>query len=153
MASPFEVLVTNLNQLGFFGFLLPWLFVFAVSFGILLKTKVLGDDKKIIGVVSLTLAFFVIGFGGPAFGNFFVALSGLSGMVLAGILVIILFVSMAGGDFSKLMESKASIALVAGIGIIVFVTALGARISVSSEALAAIFMVIVLAVAVYFVAK
>jgi hypothetical protein len=30
MANPFEILVMNLNQLGFFGFLLPWVFMFAI---------------------------------------------------------------------------------------------------------------------------
>ena len=59
--NPFELLVSNLNQMGFFGFLLPWLLMFAVTYGLLVKSKVLGEDQKLIGVISLVAAFFVVG--------------------------------------------------------------------------------------------
>ena len=64
MADPFSILVANLNALGFFGFLLPWIFMFAVTYGLLAKAKFF-EDTKIVGVISLVLAFFVVGFGGP----------------------------------------------------------------------------------------
>ena len=80
--NPFEILVSNLNQMGFFGFLLPWLFMFAVVYGLLVKSKVLGEDQKIIGVVSLVSAFFVIGFGGVAIGTFFSNLFGIAAVIM-----------------------------------------------------------------------
>lgn len=152
MASPFELLVTNLEQLGFFGFLLPWLLVFAVVYALLLKSKLLGDDHKIIGVVSLVVAFFVIGFGGLAFGRFFSNLFGMASLVFAGILVTVLFAALAGIDISKFADKKAIMVLAAGIGIIVFVTALGGLgAKINSEVFAAIFMVIVMGVAIMFI--
>src|SRR3989338_1831918 len=138
MASPFEALVSNFNQLGIFGFLLPWIFIFAITFGALLKSKAMGEDKRIIGVISLVVAFFVVGFGSPAFGGFFVSIFGLASMVLAIILVIVLFITMSGGDVSKLMENKAILYLIAIIAVIVifpfFVLATGINLSDDSIA-------------------
>ena len=151
--NPFEILVNNLNQMGFFGFLLPWLLMFAVTYGLLLKSKALGEDQKIIGVISLIVAFFVVGYGGPLFGLFFQHLFGIAAMIIGGILVTVLFVSMAGGDISKLAENKAVIALLAGIGLIVFMIALGTYgATIENDVIAAIFVVIIMAIAVVFIA-
>ncbi len=149
----FETLVANLNQLGIFGFLLPWIFIFAVTFGALLKSKALGEDKKILGVISLTVAFFVVGFGGPVFGQFFVGLFGIASMILATILVIVLFVTMSGGDMSKLLENKLVLYLIVGLSIVIvlpfFAQATG--ISLSSDAVAIIIVLAIMGAAVYFV--
>lgn len=152
--NPFELLVYNLNQMGFFGFLLPWLFMFAVVFGLLVKTKVLGEDIKVSALVALVVAFFTIGYGGPFLANFFVNLFGVAAVVIAGILVIVLFISMAGGDITKLMESKAVIALVAAVGIVVFFIVLAALggVQIGGDVIGIIFIIIVMAIAVFFVA-
>ena len=151
--NPFELLVSNLNNMGFFGFLLPWLLMFALVYGLLLKSKALGEDQKVMGVVSLVAAFFVVGYGGPLLGTFFQNLFGVAAIVLGGILVTVLFVSMAGGDISKLAESKAIMALLAGVGVIVFMLVLGAfGVTIQNDVIAAIFMVIVMAIAVVFIA-
>lgn len=154
MSNPFEILVTNLNQLGFFGFLLPWIFTFAVMFGLLLKSKVLGDNKRIAGVVSVVIAFFVVGFGGPGIASFFVGLFGLASIVLAGILVIALFLAISGTDISKIADNKAIVYAIVGIGIVVFFTAAGSfGIRISDSTIAIIFMLLVLVVAIAFITK
>jgi len=153
MADPFTILVTNLNQLGFFGFLLPFIFIFAVAYGLLLKAKYF-EDQKIIGVISLVLAFFVVGFGGSGLAGFFVNLFGLATIVLAGILVIVLFVAMSGADVSKVLSGKGVVAAVVGVGIVVFFVALGALgVSVNDSVIGIIFVIIVLAIAILFVTK
>ena len=152
MANPFEILVSNLNQLGIFGFLLPWVLMFAVTFAVLMKSKALGEDKRIAGVIALTVAFFVVGFGGPAFGNFFVGLFGAASMVLAAILVIVLFVTMSGGDVSKLMESKALLALIAGVSLIIVFTLAGGTALLSNDVISMLFIVVIMGIAVYFIA-
>ena len=119
MPNIFEVLVSNLSSLGFFNFFLPFLFTFAIIYGLLLKTKAVSEDQKVIGVISLAISFFVIGFGGPLIGEFFINLAGLGTIVLAGILIIVLFVGLAGGDVSKIMEGKGITAIVVGISVIV----------------------------------
>lgn len=154
MPNPFETLVTNLNQLGFFGFLLPWIFTFAVIFALLLKYKVLGENKRIIGVISLVVAFFVTGFGGPAIASFFVGLFGLASIVLAGILVIALFLAISGTDISKLAENKAIAYAIVGIGLVVFFVAAGSLgIKISESTIAIIFMLLILIVAIAFITK
>lgn len=154
MADPFSVLVSNLNALGFFGFLLPFVFVLAISYGLLIKSKMF-EDQKIIGVISLVLAFFVIGFGGPGLANFFVGAFGLAAIVLAGILIIVMFVALAGGDVSKLMgDNKAVMAALAGVGIIIFFVAAGSvGVRASDSVVGIIFVIVVLAVAILFIAK
>ena len=150
--NPFEILVMNLNSMGFFGFLLPWILMFALVYALLLKSKFV-EDQKIIGVISLVVAFFVVGYGGPLLGDFFVNIFGIAAVVLAGILIILLFVAMSGADISKLANKEIAAALIA-VGIIVFIIALGSLgVSINNDVMAAIFLVIVLAVAVLFIAK
>ena len=151
MADPFSVLVANLNSLGFFGFLLPFVFIFAVVYALLMKGKFI-DDQKIIGVLSLVFAFFVVGYGGPMLANFFVNLFGLATLILAGILIIVLFIAMAGGDASKVLSGKPAVAVLVGIGIIIFAVAAGGLgVAVSDSVIGIIFVIIVLAIAIMFV--
>ncbi len=154
MADPFTILVTNLNSLGLFGFLLPFILMFSLTFGLLMKAKFF-DDHKITGVISLVLAFFVIGFGGPALANFFVNLFGYAGVGLAGVLVIILFVTMSGGYISKLGGNKVVAAAAAGVGLIITFVALGALgvAVVSDSVIGIVFVIVILALAVLFVTK
>lgn len=154
MPDPFTVLVTNLNSLGFFGFLLPFIFIFVVMYGLLLKAKFF-EDQKITGVLSLVVAFFVIGYGGPVLANFFVNAFGLATLVLAGILIIVLFIAMSGGDLSKLTaNNKAIAAIAAGVGLIVFFVAAGALgVGISDGVIGIVFVIILLALAVMFITK
>lgn len=155
MADPFTILVGNLKQLGFFGFFLPFLLMFAISYGLLLKNKVLGENPKIIGVVSLLLAFFVIGFGGPLLGAFFINLFGLAVVILGGILVIVLFIGMTGGSIASITENKIVTAVVVGIGILLFVAVVEgvtrARL-ISNEFIATILVIIIMGISVMFIA-
>ena len=148
--DPFSLLVANLNALGFFGFLLPWIFVFVVVYGLLTKAKFF-ENPKIVGVLSLVLAFFVIGFGGPWLANFFVNLFGYAAVIIAGILVIVLFVTMSGGNVTKLFDNKAVAILMAAVGLVIFFVAVGGSAVVVSDAVIGIvFVIILMAVAVYF---
>ena len=150
--GPFEILVSNLNQMGFFGFLLPWVFMFVVSYGLLMKAKAF-EDPKVIGVLSIVLAFFVVGFGGPFLAGFFTTLFGYAAIIIAGILVIVLFIAMSGGSVGKLFDNKGVAAVLAGIGIIVFFIAVGGSgVFISDSVLGIVFIIIVMAIAVYFIA-
>ena len=151
MADPFTILVSNLNQLGFFGFLLPWIFMFAISYGLLMKAKFF-ENQKITGVLSLVIAFFVIGFGGPWLAGFFVNLFGYAAVIIAGILVVILFITMSGGNVTKLFDNKGAAVILAGIGIIVFFIAVGGSgVVISDSVIGIIFVIIVMALAIYFI--
>jgi hypothetical protein len=154
MANPFEVLVSNLNALGFFGFLLPWVFIFVVAYGLLAKTKVLGEDHRINAVLSIVLAFFVTGFGGPWLANFFTTVFGVAAAVLAGILVLVLFMGMAGMSIEKMLHNKPIQVALIGIAILVFVVAAGGlSIAIRPDVVAIVLVLIVLAAAVAFITK
>jgi len=149
--DPFSLLVANLNALGFFGFLLPWIFMFTISYGLLMKAKVF-ENPKVIGVLSLVLAFFVVGFGGPWLAMFFTNLFGYAAVIIAGILVIVLFITMSGGSISKLFDNKGVAVLLAAIGLVVFFIAVGGSVvMVSDSVIGIIFVIILMAVAVYFI--
>jgi hypothetical protein len=155
MANPFEIMVSNLRDLGFFGFLFPWVLMFALTFGLLLKSKALGEDKRVMGVVSMVVAFFVIGFGGPALGTFLTNAFGLATIVLAGILITILFVAMSGYDVTKFADAKVIALVGVAIGLVVFFMALssiGVKVNLSDPLLSTLFVIIVLGVAVWFIA-
>jgi len=148
MATPFETVlglpVTNL--------VLTWVLIFTISYASLLKTKVLGENQKIIGVTSAVFAFFVVGFGAVVLGQFFQTLFGFSAFVIGGILVAILFIAMAGGDIGKTLGTSKVAAILAGIAAIVFLAASGIFTrGFSSDIISTIFVIIVLIIAVIFV--
>ena len=56
----FQHVIDLLVEFGFFAVLLPWLLIFAIFFGVLQKTGILGDKKNINAIVALAAAFFVV---------------------------------------------------------------------------------------------
>lgn len=144
-----------MHRLGFFGFVLPWLLTFAVVYGLLAKTKVLGEDLKVVGVTAMVIAFFVTGFGGVAFGLLLSSMFGMAIIILATIIIIVLFAAMTGFDMSAFTDHKGILAVLIGIGILIFFTVGAAsvlKINISGEVASIIFVLILMAVAVYFIA-
>ena len=157
--NPFEVLVFNLSQLGVYNIFLPFLLTFAIFYGLLKKSEILGDDEKVMGVVSLVVAFFVTGYAAYPLGLLLSNIFGIAIVVISGILVIIMFMSMAGYDIGGLKENKLVPALAAIIGVILFIVA-GALaifgvedIQAESNVIGAIVLLVVMVIAVYLVAK
>ena len=151
MADPFSVLVQNLNALGFFGFLLPWIFVFVIVYGLLMKGKFF-EDKRVIGVLSLVIAFFAIGFGGPLLANFFVSLFGFGTLILAALLIVVLFLAMTGRDITKIGDTKTLAVVFVGIAVVIFAVAMGSYgVSINDSVIGIVFIIIVLAIAIMFV--
>ncbi|OYT56139.1 MAG: hypothetical protein B6U68_03775 [Candidatus Aenigmarchaeota archaeon ex4484_14] len=151
----FATLIQNLNNMGFYGFVLPWLLVFAIVYAILQKTKVFGDQaKNINGLIALIFAFFVTGYAGDAVGNFFINIFGGSSIIFGGILVFLLFGGMLGFKIDE-DTNKNVIGLVAVIIAILLFLAVGgpsvAGIRLTDEMMGAIFMVLVVAFAVMFI--
>lgn len=112
MVYIFENVMQLLTNYGFFAVLLPWLLIFAIVYGLLLKTKILGEQKNIIAIVSLALAFFVV-----ASTNIVVALQNLiptaSYLIVAALLLLIImgffFKDVGEGLFGTSNLAKAAI--------------------------------------------
>ncbi len=70
-ASPVDNVLNLLTAFGFFRVVLPFLLIFAILYGIILKTGILGSNvgndaqpqvKSIAAIISLATAFLVIGY-------------------------------------------------------------------------------------------
>src|SRR3989338_10453648 len=114
----------------FYGFLLPWIFTFAIVYGLLGKIHLFGEkDKnkksdKINIALAFVIAFFVTGAAGPQLAAFFINLFGGAAVYLAGILVIILFLAIIGkGD--ALSKHMIYVIAVIVIGILLFLGSTG----------------------------
>jgi len=151
-----DQLVQSLSRMGFYEFLLPWLFTFAIVYGLLHKAGLFGDiNKKISGILAIVIAFFITPFAGPALTGFFSTLSVVTSTVLAGILVVILFGVLIGieGDGKFLGKKKNSTAVVVILGVIAFVVAAGGKVlgfNLSSN-IGTIFVVLLVIAAIAFI--
>ena len=141
--------------IDFYGFFLPWIFTFAIVFGLLSKANVFGqnNNQRISAALAFVIAFFVTAVGGPQLAGFFTSIFGGASMFLAGILVIILFTTMIGheGPIGKHMWALAAVVL---IGIMLFLASSGQFVTVSvitPDLAGMLFWIVIIIVAVYFV--
>lgn len=148
----FSTLVHNLNTMGFYGFILPWLFIFAIVFGLLgavaEKTKM---DKRVNGLIALVVAFFITGY--TNIGVVFLNIFGISSMILAGALMIVLFFALFGIRFGATWEWALAAII---IGLILFFAVGGAvwvGIRLTNDVIALLFMIFIVALAVMFVTR
>ncbi len=132
--------------------------MFAVCFGLLLKHKILGEDKNIIGVVSIVIAFFVTGYGAVPLGEVLSNMFGAAAVVLAGVLVVVLIAHMAGFELSAFTDRKGVLAVLVIVGILLFIASgalavFGVSGGVNDTVIAAIFMIALVVIAVWFIGK
>ena len=147
----FGTLVQNLNALGFYGFVLPWLLIFAVVYGLLIGVKAFGDNKKVSGVVALVFAFFITAYTG--IGSFFVNLFGFASIFLAIALVVILFIAFAGFELKANIETFIIVAIIALIIFFVLGGGIISGIALTDESIAVLFIIIFMALVVLFLTK
>ena len=91
LGADFPTMLANLQQVGFFNYILPFALIFAITFAIIRSAKVIEGDW-IIFLISLVVAFFAMLFFStlPILG-FFASFFGRIGVILV-ILVMILIV-------------------------------------------------------------
>ena len=58
----FGSIIDSLAQMGFFSYVLPFLLIFAVVYGILLKVKIFGEKNAVSAVVALAVALLAVQF-------------------------------------------------------------------------------------------
>jgi hypothetical protein len=155
----FEDVLTALRNLGFYDFLLPWLFTFAVVYGLLRASKLFGDvNQKISAALALIVAFFVTGYAGPSMASFFTTIFGGASMVIAGILVIVLFVSLVGFEMKDIKKTGALIILII-VGVVLWLVSAGVAKGVgllpllSADMIAFILVMVVIVIAVWAIVK
>jgi hypothetical protein len=145
---------------SFYGFLLPWLFSFAIVFGLLTKAKLFGDASQKVNVaLAFVIAFFVTGLGGPTLASFFVNFFGGSAIFLAGILVFLLFLTLLGGE--KGMRGNwhtgtLGFIFIVIVAIVLFLSSQGTFagfFSLNSDTTSLIFWLVIIIIAAYMITK
>ena len=151
----FGTMISNLNQMGFYDFVLPWLFIFAIVYAILKKTNILGNNSA-NALVSIVVAFFATSYTGISLGAYFTSIFGQSSIFFAAILVFFIFAGLFGfkPDEGTFKNSKWLI-IPAAIVILLFLSQNGVLLGfdINSESSAALIMVGVVALAILFVTQ
>ena len=154
MADPITGLFSQLGNIGFFSFLLPWLFTFAIVYGLLIKVNIFGDiNKKVSGVIAIVIAFFITPYAGPGLASYFATLSTEISIVLAAILTVVLFGAMVGLTHADFGKGKRGWVIIIIAAIVIFF-ALGGEISgitFGSDMLVTIVFLAILVVSVWLV--
>lgn len=145
----------NLNTVGAFDIFLPWILFLAIIYAILTKTEVLGKELSVQAVVSIVLSFFIVNYALPA--NFLTNLFGIMGMFIAGIIVLILLLGMAGIKLEELFgkDNKTWVGLgIAVIAVVIFIAVGGtSTFGISEEGLITLGFLIIMAAAVVLLGK
>ncbi len=149
MATTIESLLgTNIAAL-----LLSWVLIFTLTYAVLLKSKALGEDVRIMGVVAVVISFFAVAIGAPILGVFFSSLFSSMALVLGGLLVAILLLAMSGADVTKFLGGGKISVVLAIVAVAIFISALNSigRGGVSSDVLSTVIILGVLGAAVAYV--
>lgn len=126
----FAEVVTLMGKMDVFRLFFPWLLILSITYGLLEKYELLGDDSTVNGVAALAVAFLTIGGAlfmlGPdtrLFTHFGVAI-GFSMFALLGYLLLL---AVAGYDIGEGMDESSLpvigaivLAVVSFIGVLAF---------------------------------
>ncbi len=98
-------LLGQLQSIGFYDVVLPWVLFFAVAYAILYKYGPFDDNmkKQISGIVAFALAFFAVAYTpyGTTMATFLTSLFGQGSTILALLLLATILAGMLGIDLSK----------------------------------------------------
>ena len=158
MADFITVLMEQWASLGFFSFLLPWLFTFAIVYGLLAKVNLFGgNNNRISALIGVIVAFFVAPYAGAWLAGFFATLSTGMVIVLGALLTVVIFAAMIGVEAKDSFGyKKFGVPIVAVIAIIVFFFALGGELgemTIGSNTIMTVAFMVVLLLAIWFVVK
>jgi len=86
-------------EAGVFAYVLPFLMIFAVVYGILSKSGILGENKGVIATLSLTVGLLALQFQYVT--NFFATIFPYTGMGIAVLLIAFIFMGLIGTSGKK----------------------------------------------------
>jgi hypothetical protein len=105
------------EQMGFFSYLLPFLLIFSLVFGILVKVKLFKDNKAVNAIIALAVGLMAVQF--DMVSNFFSQIFPLMGVALAIILAFFILVGLFIDPDHPAMNW-----VLFGIGAIIFIVVL-----------------------------
>ncbi|MCX6814431.1 MAG: hypothetical protein NTY20_02175 [Candidatus Aenigmarchaeota archaeon] len=163
--SIFDTLVSNMQNMGLFQFLFPFLLALGIFYGVLYWA--IGDrvKKGPVGLISVVLAFFVMLFASsnPGISTFFANLGGMTLVVGSGILVIAILLGLAGFKLQDTFKGKYMmwflVFAIILIGLIVYFGAGGGNFVsvpsffISSDFTTVIIVIVIIAAAMWFMTQ
>ncbi len=158
MPTDFTAIFSGAQALSFYGFLLPWLFTFAIVYGLLMKANLFGTgthNRQVNIALAFVIAFFVTGLGGPQLAAFFVNFFGGTSVFLAGILVFILFVTLLGTK-KTYHTGIVGFLVILVIAVVLFLTSTGTFsgfLFIDSATASLLFWLVVIIAAAYMITK
>lgn len=121
MALDFGAVLSNLEGMGFFEFVLPWLLFLIIIHAVLVKTNMFDLKEKKSAIIAAIISFFIINFSPVNIGAFLTEFFGYASMYIAALLVFILFIGMGGYNLEKIPGgTNAYILILFLIAVIIF---------------------------------
>ena len=108
-------------DIGVFAYLLPFLMIFALVYGILSKSKILGDNKGVNATIALALGLLALQFDYVS--GFYASIFPYAGMGLAVLLLAVIFMGLISPETA--WASKVWF----GVGIVIFIVVLWSSMS------------------------
>ena len=111
-------MLSQWEQAGFFSYLLPFLLIFALVFGLLTQTRIFKDNKAINGIIAFVVGLMALQF--EFVPRFFSEIFPRLGVGLAILLLILIFIGMfADPDSNAVMYSMLGIGAIIVIVILI----------------------------------
>lgn len=83
-------LLAKWQEMGFFSYLLPFLLIFALVFGILTRTQIFKDNKVVNGIIAIAVAFMSLQFDFvPAFFSQIFPRLGVGLAIILGVFIVL----------------------------------------------------------------
>jgi hypothetical protein len=110
-----DTILQEWANFGVFRYVLPFLMIFAVVYGILSKTALLGDNKGVNATISLAVGLLALVNGYVS--SFFQSIFPYTGMGIAVLLIALILMGLIAGD----TDTKWTRYVWFGIGVIIFI--------------------------------
>ena len=152
-------MMANMQNLGFYDFVLPWLLFLCIIYVIMLTAPFLQDrevDKKRVSIlISAIISFFIINYpvNGSSFGVFLTGLFGNTGIYIAAGLVLIILLGLFGINVGDLGEKKYIGWTILLAVIILFLYGGVTPVAISSGMMSVIFIILLMLAAMYFISS
>ncbi len=116
-------ILSNLQQLGFFDYLLPFLIIFSIVYGILSKAQIFGQNKSINAIISLSIGLMALQFG--IVSSFFSEIFPRLGIGLSIILVILVLTGLFRSSDDSHWQNYILLATGLIIGVVILIQSAG----------------------------
>ncbi len=153
----FSLMLSNLESMGFYTFVLPWVLFLVIIYSIVTTApflKSLGGQKKQISVIiAAILSFFIVNYEwqGRFVGDYLTEMFGSMSLYMVGLLVLILFLGMGGWGLNSIFGGKGiPIVLVLGGIMLFFNTGAAAEFNIDEETSTWLFMLFLVGGALWF---